>query len=331
VAGSGKTSFIVSALSSVRRTLILTYTDNNVKNLKQKIYNKFGYMPENIVLLSYFTFLYSFCFKPFLWSDYRCSGINWEFPPEWTSKMKRTDRRFYIDGTKKLYHNRIAKLLETEGVLPFIIKRLEKYYDCVFIDEIQDFGGHDFNFLKTLAAAKVDSLFVGDFYQHTFDTSRDGNINTNLHESYEKYKDRFCDMGLTVDENTLVSSYRCSPTLCDFVSDSLEIRMRSHRTDSTIIDLIDKKIDAERILICEKTVKLFYQKHSAYHCYSRNWGESKGDDHYDDVCVVLNETTLKKYHKNKLQELPSQTRNKLYVACTRTRNNLYFLPFHLLK
>ena len=29
-----------------------------------------------------------------------------------------------------------------------INERLEKYYTNLFIDEIQDFGGHDFNFLK---------------------------------------------------------------------------------------------------------------------------------------------------------------------------------------
>lgn len=33
-------------------------------------------------------------------------------------------------------------------------------------------------------------------------------------------------------------------------------------------------------------VKLFYEQH--YSCYSKNWGVSKGQDHYVDVCVVLN-------------------------------------------
>ncbi len=34
---------------------------------------------------------------------------------------------------------------------------------------------------------------------------------------------------------------------------------------------------------------------------------------------------MEHYNNNKLDELPSQTRNKLYVACSRANNNLYFV------
>lgn len=326
VAGSGKTTHILNSLAPDKRSIIITYTDNNFNNLRNKILTKFGYFPENITLYSYFTFLYSFCYKPFLWLETKGKGINWETPPSWTMRINRGRKDYYFDKHNKLYHNRIAKLLETYGVLAVINQRLKKYFDNLFIDEIQDFGGHDFNFLKSIAESNLDLLFVGDFYQHTFDTSRDGNVNKNLHSDLNTFSNKFQQMGLVVDCDTLCKSYRCSSTVCSFISQDLGIKMDSHRNEGTTIHFLETQAEADKILKCNKIIKLFYREHYKYDCFSRNWGDSKGEDHYTDVCVVLNKTTLQKYQKNKLRELKPQTRNKLYVACSRARNNVYLVP-----
>ena len=55
----------------------------------------------------------------------------------------------------------------------------------IIIDEIQDIAGRDFSFLEQLMTANMNMLFVGDFYQHTYDTSRDGNTNKNLFDKFE--------------------------------------------------------------------------------------------------------------------------------------------------
>ena len=75
----------------------------------------------------------------------------------------------------------------------------------------------------------------------------------------------------------------------------------------------------------ESIVKLFYQNHRGYSCYSQNWGKSKGQDHYNDVCVVLNQTAMMAYKSGSLDNLAPSSRNKLYVACTRANRNLYFI------
>lgn len=77
-------------------------------------------------------------------------------------------------------------------------------------------------------------------------------------------------------------------------------------------------------------MKLFYREHYKYDCFSRNWGDSKGEDKYFDVCVVLNKTTLDKFSKGKLHELPPTTKNKLYVALSRPKNNLYLIPHNII-
>ena len=81
VAGSGKTTHIINNLNLNNRFLIITYTNNNVHNLRTGILRKFGFFPENIKLYSYYSFLYNFCCKPFLDLEFRTKGINFRQTP----------------------------------------------------------------------------------------------------------------------------------------------------------------------------------------------------------------------------------------------------------
>jgi len=321
VAGSGKTTYILNQLTLDSRSLIVTYTNNNIKNLKIGIIEKFGFFPDNITLLPYFTFLYSFCFKPFLSYNLKTKGINYK--PNLNKFAKQTTANYYIDKNRRVFSNRISKLLEKTGELGNVNSRLEKYYDNLYIDEIQDFGGNDFNFLKQITQANINILLVGDFYQHTFDTSRDGIVNKSIHNEFDKYKELFEKMGLNVDTDCLDKSWRCSPTVCAFITNNLEIAIHSHKEDGTTVSLIEDEEKVIEIFNDKKIVKLFYKEHYRYKCFSRNWGDSKGENHYNDICVVLNKTTLDNF--NDLTKLKPQTKNKFYVACSRANNNLYFV------
>jgi len=326
VAGSGKTTHLVNALDLTSRSVILTYTENNCRNLEHKIKRKFGYFPNNITLSTYFRFLYSFCFRPFLLRETKAKGLHWDMPPPWTMRIARDRRDFYFDSSSRLYHNRAAKFLEAQGVLGLVNQRIEKYCDNLFIDEVQDFGGNDFEFLCSIAKANVNQVFVGDFFQHTYDTSRDGGVNRTLHDDQSNYVTRFEQMGMTVDSETLNKSYRCSPAVCRFISDRLDIQMESHRDDDTCLHVCTAQAEADHVFESISTVKLFYQEHYKYNCLSRNWGDCKGEDQYNDVCVVLNKTTWGKFESKQLDTLRPLTRNKLYVACSRARGDLTFVP-----
>lgn len=331
VAGAGKTTRIISGLDLEKRFLIVTYTDNNLSTLRYKIIVKFGFFPKNISLYSYFTFLHTFCFKPFLLFKTKTKGINFQQPPDWTMRKSRTDDLYYIDSHSRLYHNRIAKLLEARGALADVIQRVEKYFDVLCFDEVQDFGGHDFNLITALSKGKLDSLFVGDFYQHTFDTSRDGATNSNLHVDFEKYKTRFQSAGLIVDTTSLVKSHRCSDTVCKFIREYMGIEIYSHTGHIAEVKLVEQQVEVDGLHACPNTVKLFYKEHGRYDCYSQNWGGSKGQDHYNSVCVVLTEGTYKAFVNGSLKDINSQTKNKLYVACSRARGNLYLVQERLMR
>ena len=113
--------------------------------------------------------------------------------------------------------------------------------------------------------------------------------------------------------------------------EQLGIEIYSHSTKLTDVIFLERQEDADRVHACEKTVKLFYQEHRKYGCYSDNWGNSKGTDHYQDVCVVLNGTAYKAFKDGVLRAVNPQTKNKLYVACSRARGNLYLLSDQVFK
>jgi hypothetical protein len=326
VAGAGKTTYLINKLNLDSRFLIVTYTKNNLANLRKAIIRKFGYEPNNITLFSYFEFLLRVCYKPFFKDLFKAQGVCWRMPDPETLKLKRDNPLFYLTCNRGyLYHNRIAKLCQMCHT-DLIKARIEKYYDCFFFDEVQDLGGHDFNLVLDLIPKSKGYLFVGDFVQHTFETSNDGNTNKNLYVDYDKYIKKWIDAGISINTTTLSRSHRCSPTVCKFIQSNLGIPMDSHRTDITKIVLINDQENADRLYNDKHIVKLFYNESNKYFYNSINWGASKGMDDFEDICIILNATTQKAFQSSNLSSLPASTRNKFYVACTRAKGDIYFVP-----
>ncbi len=87
VAGSGKTSFIINNLDINSKAIIISYTIANTENIKSRVIDKFGYLPKNIKIFTYFSFLFSFCFKPLfsrkleIENNMRVKGITYKSNP----------------------------------------------------------------------------------------------------------------------------------------------------------------------------------------------------------------------------------------------------------
>lgn len=328
VAGSGKTSYLINRLDKKRRFLVVTYTINNAGHIKSCIIRKFGCVPKNITVYTYFEFLMAVCYRPF-WADkIGAKGIEWRMPNPETLRYKRTSKAFYISPQGHLYHNRIAYLCDKNAEK--IARRIEKYYDCFYYDEVQDLGGHDFNLFFRLVQSNVEVLVVGDFFQHTFFTSQDGNTNSTLYDDVERYKERWKASGLQVDTTTLIKSHRCSPTITNFVRENLGIDIFSHLEEQSSIVFVSDPTLVEQLVADNSIPKLFYSDARKYGCYSINWGDSKGLDDFVDVCIILNPTSLKLYEKGQLKKMAPLSKNKFYVACTRARRNLYLIPQQLI-
>lgn len=329
VAGSGKTSLLIDRLDTNRRFLIVTYTDKNTDNIKRRIVRKFGYQPQNITVYTYFEFLMTVCYRPFFSDRVKARGIDWKMPNPETLKMKRDKRAFYINPNNDLYHNRIALICKRSAEA--IAKRIEKYYDCFYYDEAQDLDGHDFDFIREIIPSNVEVIIVGDFFQHTFSTSKDGNTNSTLYDKYERYKGLWKETGLDIDTTSLLKSHRCSASICDFVRNKIGIEIYSANGNvSEIVEVTDEN-RVENLVADNSIPKLFFQEASRYNCFAINWGESKGLDDFTDVCIVLNKKTLNDYRSDKLQTMAPTSKNKFYVACTRAKRNIYFIPYTLLE
>lgn len=326
VAGSGKPTHIVDSLSLDKRSLIVTYTNSNFDNLSEKVVNKFeGNWPQNVTLMTFFQFLYRFCYKPFLSDKVRARGMIYD--PNPNQYAKQSSMNYYMSSDGYFYSNRLSLFLEKTDTIDDIKDRIETYFDELIIDEVQDIAGRDFNFLEHLMDANVNMLFVGDLFQHTYDTSRDGNANQSLFDDSSAYKARFTNKDFTLDTVTLVNSWRCGKNICDFVTRNLNINICSNRDDDDDLNItfVSDPTQIALILNDPHIVKLHYWKSSSFGQGHKNWGDTKGEDCYEDVCVMLNKSTAKKYSQGKLYELPPATRNKLYVAITRAHGNVYLI------
>ncbi|TSB47502.1 RNA helicase [Alkalicoccobacillus porphyridii] len=314
VAGAGKTSYIIDQLSfEGKKSLILTYTTTNQENLKGKIIKKFGYMPSNIFVYGYFEFLLKFIIKPLC--SYPVKDICFELP-------NFRYRSPFTRDKNKIYHSRMAKYI-LDNIADFK-RRMDKYFDEVFIDEMQDLASDDFKWMLSLKDLEIPVTLVGDFFQSTFASSRRGNHLGNLYNNFSNYEGIIRDAGYYFDTTTLVKSYRCTSTVCSFIKVNLEINIESAKDHSSeIVNIIDVE-EIKQILENNNIKKLFYQNSSKFSVSGENWGNSKGMT-FENVCIILNDTTFKKYVKNELGELAPQTLRKFYVACTRSSGDIYFI------
>ena len=323
VAGSGKTTLVVDKLDLSKRYIVLTYTNANFDNLSNKIRNKFnGKIPYNIFVYKFDYFIFNVLFKAIYSDNYpEIKGIDFD-----STKINRfvgKDSPKYWHSGKLIYSARISyRLLLDKNV---IIQRIQKITDCIIIDEFQDIGSRDFDLVMSFVDANVDLLYVGDFYQHTYQTSADNNYRKSLFNDYREYIKILTNCGFNIDTGSLKNSYRCSKSVCEFVSHNLGINIRSNRIDETMIKEITSKDEIKTIWNDDNIVKLHYQNASDYSGNHRNWGDVKGEDDFNDVCIILNKTSFKAFKENKLKEIAPQTKARLYVAITRARGSVYFI------
>lgn len=320
VAGSGKTTAIIDKLNEKERSLVLTYTNNNEKELISRIIMKFGYIPENIVIKKIYSFLYSFCLKPYLPIDFEINGITYKTQNHF--KYKSNNISYYLNSNKLIYNNKISKFILFNEI--DFIGRLNKFFDNVFIDEFQDLSSDEINIAFKLIEFSGNVYLYGDFFQTTYSTSIRGNTNKSMKIKIDNFLKGYKSNGYEINTNEFIFSKRCPQSVTQFITNKLQIDMKSHTSEKHEINLLTEIDKIKNIMENDNIPKLFYQKANQYIGFTMNWGESKGLT-FEDVCVVLNKSTFAKYKKDELNELAPLTKNKFYVACTRTSRNLYFI------
>ena len=345
-AGTGKTTYLVEEAlkEKEKRVLITTYTINCRNEIETKIINKIGYIPKNIIVQTWFSFLLEHGIRPYrkVLGIKEVKGINFVegksglkyknskgFPVYYGEKEFE---KYYFDSGKKIYTDKLSKLVTriNEKSGGWGVERISQIYDYIFIDEVQDMVGYDLEIIKLLFSTPSNIKLVGDPRQNIY--------NTHHEEIYKKYsngnideflKNECADINFEIDDKSLIVCNRCHKDIIKFVNNFYQDygELKSREKDKVIhqgIYIIDKK-DVDKYLEKYNPMQLIYDSRTKINrsYKSTTYGKSKGAT-YDRV-LLYPTGELKKYLKGQKSNIDGITKNKLYVAMTRAVHSLTFV------
>ncbi|MFA5252808.1 MAG: UvrD-helicase domain-containing protein [Phycisphaerae bacterium] len=334
-AGSRKTTYVVD--EAINRTqekiLILTYTIYNLNQIRQYFIEKIGIIPSNVTVQSWYQFLLQDCSRPYQGVLYDKKRIETIFFIEGKScpyVPRRKTGQYYFADDDRIYTDKISEFAcncnSKSGGL--VIRRLENIYDCIFIDEIQDLAGYDFDFLELLFKSQIKVTVVGDNRQATYFTNcspknckfKGQNVIV-LFKDWEK-------RGLcrTIERN---ECYRCNQQVCN-IADGLYPDMPKtqsknlNRTGHDGVFTISASYLKTYINQYNPMVLRYSKITKTEGLRALNFGVSKGQS-FDRVLIFPN-GPIKDYLKTKnVAKLTNKTKALLYVAITRARYSVAFV------
>lgn len=334
-AGSGKTTFLVEeALKTEvsQNVLITTFTEANEAGIKNKIIEKRKFIPANITVQTWFSFLLQHGVRPYqgYFFEDEIKGINL-VSGQSVSFVKETEiERHYFDKKHRIYSDKISKFLikcheKSNGK---VLDRLFRIYPSIFIDEVQDLAGYDLDFLKLLFNSKIDTLLVGDPRQGTYSTN-----NAAKNKKYRKsailsfFEDDLNN--IDIDDQLLTINYRSIPKICDF---SNRIFPDHQKTTSGNVETTSHD---GLYLVRPKDIDLYLEQYRPVQLRNNrttviknthpvmNFGESKGLS-FERVLIYPTKPIVN-WLKDNNSDLAQESRSKFYVAATRARYSVAFV------
>jgi len=347
-AGSGKTTYLTDEALKIKdeNVLITTYTEANEEEIRKKIINKNGCVPNNIKIQTWFSFLLQHGVRPYqskmheeLYekkigffltekrSGYR--STNWYGKPIYWGEQDFW--RYYFTKDLKIYSDKISAFIvkcndKSNGE---VISRISRIYPNIFIDEIQDLAGWELEILRLFFETTSRILLVGDPRQITYLTHHpqknviriDGkNQYLTINEFIEKHNlDSICP----IDPDSLKHSHRNNKSICDFSSKLFPEYDPSE--PCTCDQCRNYTIDHEGIfLIKENDVKQYRSKFSPTELRWKNsefpeWNFGKSKGMTFPRVLIYPTNPIKKWLKDNSQKLEPTSCCKFYVAITRAR------------
>lgn len=219
VAGSRKTQGVVehcASLSLDRRALVLTYTQTNQAELRNRLSQHAG-DHLGIEVMGWYTFLlrhFARPFLPFKFPKERIRGFSFDGRPH---RMAKGIRRF-LDANGAVYSCELGRLAHelvaaSEGVL---MRRLECIYDEIIIDEVQDLSAYDWEIVDVLMSSSIEVRMVGDIRQSVLATNARSQKNKRYAyaEAINWFREREVRGLLKIVENA--TTWRCHPLIALF-------------------------------------------------------------------------------------------------------------------
>lgn len=221
-AGSGKTTFLVheALLRPDKNIAILTYTNNNIDEIKKKFYKKHGGIPNRVDVVTWFSFLLRECarpYQPLVYSRQRLEKICFHQGRSALCVKHSDTERYYFSVSGEIYSDKIAQFIidsETNSK-GLVTKRLSEIYDAIFIDEFQDLAGWDLDLLEIFLKAGIRMVIVGDPRQCTYATNNAAKNRQYRGLGVLNLVHKLETSNLCSLENLAVS-HRCNQEICDF-------------------------------------------------------------------------------------------------------------------
>lgn len=333
-AGSGKTTRLINEAikNTDKKIIIITYTINNLNQIRKGFYDAIGVIPPHVTVQSWFSFLLTDCVRPyqnFVYDKHRIETVLFQTGRSTTGIAKSDVEKYYLAGEKYIYTDKISEFACLCNSLSqgLVIKRLREIYDSIYIDEIQDLAGYDFDLLDLFLDSTIDLLLVGDNRQATFSTNQSAKYKkfkgSNIIDLFKEWeKEKRCS--LLFETNC----HRCNQVICNF-ADALYPDMpatTSHNKVSTGHDgiyLIGEK-DVHKYMKEFNPVILRYNKTfniKGFHAI--NFGDSKGLS-FDRV-LILPHGPIRAYLEKGEVKAVDGSKEKFYVAITRARYSVGFV------
>jgi DNA helicase-2/ATP-dependent DNA helicase PcrA len=326
-AGSGKTTFLLERVSDQsKRFLYTTFTDENAAVAKDMLIEKFGYIPSNVTILPWFSFLLEHGVRPFQESggfgDVNFGGVC--LLKEGKNCNKRPSLRYFCNSSCLVYAAKLPDLAlhcdDCSGGAVF--ERIRRLFDVVLIDEAQDMAGYDFDFIARLIETDIDVIICGDERQSTYRTN-----NAKKHKG-KTLKQFLRDAKLTdkcpIDESELNGSHRCAESVIQFANKLYPdfpqtvslVSVPSNRHSGVWI-VPSSSVEAYASEFHPVALRNTVGTETVNVLHVLNFGRSKGRT-YADVLIYPVGPVRKWLVVNKVK-LSSQTRARFYVAITRAR------------
>ena len=337
-AGSGKTYHITHSINVAERVYIISFTNRNVDNIVMELNNHyFNKIPSNVIVSTFDTFVLHQLIKPFSnileIVDKNILGVDVISKPEVDGRNANykpvLDPLHYMNSNQQLYVSRMSKLFmkQAEPIKEVILRRLEKYCDCIYFDEFQDYNGFDFKVLQyIIEKANINVIAVGDIFQSLVAPIRhDGTGSNKPFSTINAVDDLRCYFSdnIKIDTDTLINSRRVTKKVAEFIQNHLFINIGSNSELQGNIIWVDDIAQIDLLMRNKSITKLVWNRKVAINPMEThiNWSYSKGDT-YKECCIILTNDTS---DLSKWNQLSSSTRNKLYVALTRSKGNVYLI------
>lgn len=332
-AGGGKTTRIVDqALSTTTGiTALVTYTRNNVNEIRLKIHERSRATPSHVEVVSWYTFLLHELARPYQSAMHsrRIDGIFWTEGQSVIYVPEAHTSAHYFSDDHLIYSDKISKFIcacdaKSDGL---VMQRLRQRFAHIIIDEIQDMAGYDLDLLELMLRSNVKVTFVGDHRQATFATNNAPKNKAFRGPTIIKKFEAWKKAGL-VSIDYECDTYRCNQAIADLGDSFFPTEPKTKSLNGTITGhdgvFIVKSADVDAYMRQFAPQVLRYS--AATKCEHRevmNFGESKGLT-FDRV-LIYPHGLAKKWLKTGNLAHVARSAAKMYVASTRARYSVAFV------